>query len=417
MREATMAAKSEKISFKGAAGEMLAARLDQPDGPPRAYALWAHCFSCTKDIYAASRVAAGLTARGIAVLRFDFTGLGASEGDFANTNFSSNVGDLVAAADHMRRHLQAPKLLIGHSLGGAAVLVAAAKVPETVAVITIGAPADPAHVAKHFQKERAEIIAKGEAEVLLVGRPFRIKKQFLDDIENTKLEKAIAGMKKALLVFHSPIDDIVGIDNAGRIFEAAKHPKSFVSLDNADHLLSRKADAVYVADVIAAWAARYLGTEEVVAATEKTLTAAPGTVVVAETGKGKFANAVSVGGRHALLADEPTESGGTDIGPSPYDYVLAGLGACKAMTMRLYAERKGIAMKRARVTLKHDKIHAEDCAECETKEGTIDAIDVEIVIEGDMDEATRKRIAEIAERCPVHRTLTSEIRIESRLKA
>ena len=410
-----MAGRSEKITFKGAGGEMLAARLDLPDGPPKAYALWAHCFSCTKDIYAASRVAGGLTASGIAVFRFDFTGLGASEGDFANTNFSSNVGDLVAAADYMRQNLAAPKMLIGHSLGGAAVLVAAGRVSESVAVITIGAPADPAHVAKHFQKERAEIVAKGEAEVLLVGRPFRIKKQFLDDIENVKLEKAIGGMKKALLVFHSPIDAIVGIDNAGRIFQAARHPKSFVSLDNADHLLSRKADAVYVADVIAAWAARYLGAGEAVA-TANAVKAAPGTVVVAETGKGKFANAVSVGGRHSLLADEPAEHGGTDTGPSPYDYLLAGLGACKSMTMRLYADRKGIPMTRARVTLKHDKIHAEDCADCETKDGDIDRIAVEISIEGDMDEATRARIAEIAERCPVHRTLTHEIKIESSLK-
>ncbi|MGH6662241.1 MAG: bifunctional alpha/beta hydrolase/OsmC family protein [Rhodospirillales bacterium] len=413
-----MAGQSEKITFKGAGGDALAARLDLPEGEPTAYALWAHCFSCTKDIFAASRVAQGLTDRGIAVFRFDFTGLGASEGDFANTNFSSNVGDLVAAADYMRNNLAAPKLLIGHSLGGAAVLVAASKVKEAVAVITIGAPADPAHVAKHFQKERAEIVAKGEAEVLLVGRPFRIKKQFLDDIENTKLEQAIGGMRKALLVFHSPIDAIVSIDNAGRIFQAAKHPKSFVSLDDADHLLSRKADAIYVADVIAAWAARYLGTAGV--ATEKVAalpSAVPGTVVVAETGTGKFANAVSVGGRHALLADEPVEQGGTDTGPSPYDYVLAGLGACKAMTMRLYAERKGIPMTRARVTLRHDKIHAEDCADCETKQGMIDRIDVEISIDGVIDEATRKRIAEIAECCPVHRTLTNEIKIESRLKA
>jgi len=414
-----MAAKSEKITFPGATGEILAARLDLPEGRPRAYALWAHCFSCTKDIYAASRVSSGLTARGIAVFRFDFTGLGASEGDFANTNFSSNVGDLVAAADYMRQSLEAPKILIGHSLGGAAVLVAAAKVPEAVAVITIGAPADPAHVAEHFQEARAEIVAKGEAEVLLVGRPFRIKKQFLDDIEKVKLDKAIAGMKKALLVFHSPIDNIVGIDNAARIFMAAKHPKSFISLDNADHLLSRRADAIYVADLIAAWAARYLGaerTDERTAPAEK-LAAAPGTVVVAETGKGKFANAISVGGRHALLADEPVDAGGSDTGPSPYDYLLAALGACKAMTMRLYADRKGFPMTRARIILSHDKVHAEDCADCETKEGDIDRIAVEIAVEGDMDEATRKRIAEIAEKCPVHRTLTHEIKIESRLKA
>lgn len=410
-----MAPKSQKITFAGADGDPLAARLDLPDGKPQAYALWAHCFSCTKDIFAASRVAEGLTAHGIAVLRFDFTGLGASEGDFANTNFSSNVGDLVAAADHLRDNFEAPKMLIGHSLGGAAVLAGAGRVPEAEAVCTIGAPADPAHVAHLFQESRAEIEEKGEAEVLLVGRPFRIKKQFLEDIESQKLEQDIASMKKALLVFHSPVDAIVGVDNAANIFQAAKHPKSFVSLDDADHLLSRKEDAAYVADVIAAWAARYICSGEA-AETAAAVTAQPGTVVVAETGQGKFANSVSVGGRHSLLADEPADYGGTDTGPTPYDLVLAGLGACKTMTMRMYAERKGFPLDRARVTLKHDKIHAEDCAECETKDGRIDRIEVEIEVIGDMDADTRQKIADIAEKCPVHRTLQSEVVIESRHK-
>lgn len=411
-----MTAKSEKITFAGAGGDTLAARLDLPEGTPQAYALWAHCFSCTKDIFAASRVAQGLTAHGIAVLRFDFTGLGASEGDFANTNFSSNVGDLVAAADHLRDNYQAPKMLIGHSLGGAAVLAAAAKVPEAEAVCTIGAPADPAHVAHHFLAQRAEIEAKGEAEVLLVGRPFRVQKQFLEDIESQKLERDIAAMKKALLVFHSPIDAIVGIDNAARIFQAAKHPKSFVSLDDADHLLSRKEDAAYVADIIAAWATRFIGSGPTAKSAAPAVTAQPGTVVVAETGQGIFANAVSIGGRHTLLADEPADYGGTDTGPSPYDLLLAGLGACKAMTMRMYAERKGFPLERAVVTLKQDKIHAKDCADCETENGRLDRITAEIEVIGDMDAETRQKITDIAERCPVHRTLQSEVVIESRHK-
>ncbi len=411
-----MAPKSEKITFAGADGNQLAAKLDLPDGKPQAYALWAHCFSCTKDIFAASRVADGLTAHGIAVLRFDFTGLGASEGDFANTNFSSNVGDLVAAADHLRENFEAPKMLIGHSLGGAAVLAGAGRVPEAEAVCTIGAPADPAHVAHLFQDSRPEIEEKGEAEVLLAGRPFRIKKQFLEDIESQKLERDIGAMKKALLVFHSPVDATVGIDNAAHIFQAAKHPKSFVSLDNADHLLSRKEDAAYVADVIAAWAARYICSGAAAETTTSAVTAQPGTVVVAETGQGKFANAISVGGRHSLLADEPADHGGTDTGPTPYDLVLAGLGACKTMTMRLYAERKGFPLDRARVTLKHDKIHAEDCAACETEDGRIDRIEAEIEVIGDMDTETRRKIADIAEKCPVHRTLQSEVVIETRHK-
>ena len=407
-----MADQSEKITFPGALGENLAARLDLPVGEPRAYALFAHCFTCTKDIFAASRIAKGLTEHGVAVLRFDFTGLGASEGEFANTNFSSNVGDLVAAANYMRENLAAPAILIGHSLGGAAVLAAAGKVAEAKAVCTIGAPADPAHVAHHFQEARPEIEAAGEAEVLLVGRPFRIKKQFLDDIESNKLEAAIAGMKKALMVFHSPVDQTVGIENAQAIYIAAKHPKSFVSLDDADHLLSRKVDAEYVADVIAAWATRYLGA---VKAEAKTPTAVEGTVVVEETGEGRFTNLVAVGGRHLLRADEPPSVGGTDTGPTPYDFLLAGLGACKTMTMRMYAERKGFALDRARVTLSHDRIHAEDCADCETSTGSVSRIRAQISLDGDLDVETRQRIFEIAEKCPVHKTLTGEIKIEADL--
>ncbi len=409
-----MASRSEKIFFASADGHELAGRLDLPDGKPEAFALWAHCFSCTKDVFAASRVAKGLTTKGIAVLRFDFTGLGASEGDFANTNFTSNGDDLVAAADYLRENYEAPKILIGHSLGGSAVLAIAARVPEAVAVCTIGAPADPAHVAHHFEDARSEIEEKGEAEVFLVGRPFRIKKQFLEDIESQKLEQDIAGMRKALLIFHSPIDDVVSIDNAANIFQAAKHPKSFVSLDMADHMLSRKEDAAYVAEVIAAWAARYVDSGADAGVTVSGPVAEPGTVMVAETGQGKFANQVSIGGRHAFLADEPLDYGGNDTGPTPYDLLLASLGACKTMTMRMYAERKGFAMDQARVTLRHKKIHADDCEACENNEGYIDHIEAEIEVIGEMDEETRQKIIKIAEKCPVHRTLNSEVVIESR---
>jgi putative redox protein len=373
-----------------------------------------HCFSCTKDIFAASRVAEGLTQHGIAVFRFDFTGLGASDGDFANTNFSSNIADLIAATDYLREHLEAPKFLIGHSLGGAAVLAAAVQVPEALAVCTIGAPADPAHVAEHFVDQRDEIEALGEAEVLLAGRPFRIRKQFLDDIESHTLEKHIGSMNKALLIFHSPVDNTVGVDNAARIFKAAKHPKSFVSLEDADHLLSRRRDAAYVANVIVAWADRYLGAGE--AAQPVDAPSEPGTVVVRETGTGKFTSSVSINARHTLIADEPVSFGGDDRGPTPYDLLLSALGACKTMTMRIYAERKGIALDRAAVTLRHEKIHAEDCSECETESGMIDRIRTEIELFGDMDDETRRKVAAIAERCPVHRSLTSEVKIESILR-
>jgi len=412
-----MTSDSQKVSFTGSQGETLAARLDLPPTPPRAYVLWAHCFTCTKDIFAASQVAKRLTENGFAVLRFDFTGIGASEGEFANTNFTSNVDDLVAAADWLRAEHMPPALLIGHSLGGAAVLAAAERIPDAVGVCTIGAPADPAHVSHLFTDAIPDIEKAGEAEVLLAGRPFKIRKQFLDDLGNQSLETRLGKLGKALLVMHAPTDATVGIDNAAAIFTAAKHPKSFVSLDNADHLLSRKTDAIYAADMIAAWASRFLDRRERDRAGFDPLRAAEGEVTVAETGTGRFSQWVSVGGRHVLKADEPPGLGGADEGPTPYDYLLASLGACKSMTVRMYANRKGIPLDRVAVSLRHDKIHAEDCEDCETAEGKIDQIEVDIEITGDLDADTRQRLFEIADKCPVHRTLHGEIKIRSTLKS
>ena len=407
--------RSEKITFTGSQGDVLAARLDLPEGAPKAYALFAHCFTCNKDIFAASRIAEALTNHGMAVLRFDFTGLGASEGEFANTNFSSNVGDLIAATEYLRAEFEAPKMLIGHSLGGAAVLAAAIQVPEALAVCTIGAPSDPAHVAHHFAEARPEIEARGEAVVQLVGRPFTIQKQFLEDIETQKLDKAVGDMRKALLIFHSPIDATVGVENAAHIFQMAKHPKSFVSLDDADHILSRKPDAIYVASVIAAWAERYIG-EADTKAKSPLPDAELGTVVVQEAGEGKFAQDINIGGKFPLRADEPDDHGGTDTGGTPYDLLLAGLGACKFMTMRMYAERKKFPLERAKVTLKHDKIHAVDCDACETTDGKVDQIEVNIELTGDLTDEQRQKIYEISYKCPVHRTLESEVSIASSLK-
>ncbi|MDH3232541.1 MAG: bifunctional alpha/beta hydrolase/OsmC family protein [Alphaproteobacteria bacterium] len=406
---------SDKITFTGALGEPLAARLDALPGDIRAYALFAHCFTCSKDIFAAARIASALAERGIAVLRFDFTGLGASGGDFANTNFSSNVGDLIAAAGWLRENRQAPSLLIGHSLGGAAVLAAAPQIEEAKAVATIGAPADPEHVAHNFAPARAEIEAAGEAEVTLAGRQFRIKKQFLEDIASTKLEAAIGSMRKALLVFHGPRDEIVGIDNASKIFLAAKHPKSFISLDDGDHLLTRRADAVYVAEVLAAWASRYLG-EADEAEIPSAAPAEHGLVVVEETRQGKFTNKVSAGS-HVVVMDEPTSVGGLDSGMNPYDLLLAALGGCTSMTLRMYAERKKLPLDKVAVRLTHQKIHASDCAECESTEGKVDLIDRELEITGDLDADQRQRLLEIADMCPVHRTLESENRIVTKLRA
>ncbi|HXF65843.1 MAG TPA: alpha/beta fold hydrolase [Burkholderiales bacterium] len=400
------------IRFPGALGAPLAARLDLPASPPAAFALFAHCFTCSKDTLAASRISAALTERGIAVLRFDFTGLGGSGGDFANTNFSSNVADLVAAAHWLRAHHQAPRILVGHSLGGTAVLAAAGEIPEAAAVATIGAPYEPVHVRRLLAPALAQIETEGDAEVRLAGRSFRISQRFLEDLERHGMKERIAGLRKALLLFHSPRDTTVEIENAARIFLAAKHPKSFVSLDDADHLLTRREDAQYVAAVLAAWASRYLGEDRRSAA--QAPAAEHGSVTVAETRESRFAQDIAIG-RHRLRADEPVALGGADTGPSPYDLLLAALGACTSMTLRLYADQKQWPLERVTVRLRHRKAHAEDCAECETREGKIDRIEREIEIAGALDEAQRQRLLEIANKCPVHRTLRSEVWIPTRL--
>jgi uncharacterized OsmC-like protein/alpha/beta superfamily hydrolase len=400
---------TERFDFRNAQGQTLAALLDRPDGPARAVALFAHCFTCGKHNRAARHIAEGLKLHGIAVLRFDFTGLGASEGEFANTAFSSNVEDLVAAANHLRTTFSAPALLIGHSLGGAAVLVAAHRIPEAKAVVTIAAPFDPAHVVGLFGEKIIEIAGDEEVEVRLAGRPFRVRKSFLDDVNSQNLAAHVGGLHRALLVFHSPTDDIVGIDNASHIFITAKHPKSFISLAGADHLISKARDAAYIATVISPWAGRYLG----MAADMEPLEEIPdNTVVVRETRRGKFQQDITVG-NHRLLADEPVKDGGLDSGPGPYDLLLAALGACTSMTVRLYADLKRIPLTRTQVRLHHGKIYAVDCAECETKEGKIDRIDRMITFEGELSAEQRARLLEIADKCPVHRSLQSEIDIRT----
>ena len=391
---------SIKIEFPGHSGQKLAARLDMPTRP-RAFALFAHCFTCGKDIFAAARIAERLTAQGIAVLRFDFTGLGSSEGEFANTNFSSNVQDLLAAVAFLRKTYRAPSLLIGHSLGGAAVLAAAPHVPEAMGVATLAAPSSADHVTHLFTDSLAEIEKTGKAEVTLAGRPFTIERQFLDDLASQDFLTGLAHMKKALLVCHAPLDDTVGIENANTIFAAAHHPKSFVSLDTADHLLRKRVDALYAADIIAAWASRFLPEIE---HSDTPLEA--GLVTVGETRTGRYANEVRAG-RHHLPTSEPVESGGDDSGPGPFDYLLASLGACTSITLRMYAERKEIPVERIEVALRMRKIE-ENGAE-------VTEMAREISLEGTLSQEDRDRLLAIAERCPVHRTLTHEIRIRSSL--
>jgi len=404
-----MAPNSRPVSFPGAFGATLAARLDAPAGAPLAYAVFAHCFTCSKETKAAATISAALAERGFAVLRFDFTGLGGSEGDFANTNFSSNIDDLVAAADFLRREHRAPALLVGHSLGGTAVLAAASRIPETLAVATIGSPLEPDHVLGLLKDSVGKIEAEGDAQVDIAGRGFRIKKQFLDDIRSQKIGGALAHLGKALMVMHSPRDTIVNIDNASKIFLAARHPKSFVSLDPADHLMSNRADAIYAGQLLADWALRYVPAPQ-----PEAPSAQPGKVLVRETREGKYSNQVFVG-PHVIRADEPVAAGGLDTGPGPYDLLCASLGACTSMTLRTYADSKGIPLERVSVELEHGKIYAADCAECETREGKIDRIERLITLEGKLDPQQRQRLLEIADKCPVHRTLHSEVVISSRL--
>jgi len=390
---------TERITFKGHNGDELAARLDLPDGPLLATALFAHCFTCSKDIPAAKRIASRLASMGIAVLRFDFTGLGHSEGEFENTNFSTNVDDLLAACAYLDSRRMQPSLMIGHSLGGAAVLKAAAGRNGIKAVVTLGAPADPAHVAHIFGNQIKAIEQNGVADVVLQGRPFRIRQEFLDDIAAEKLENSVANLKAALLVMHAPADQIVGIENASTLFMAAKHPKSYVTLDDADHLISRPEDAEYAAEVIAAWSARYLELRP----PAPPIGAPEGVVLVTEADPNGFLQDINSGAFHHALADEPLAYGGTNKGMSPYGFLSAGLGACTSMTIRMYARRKGWKLDNVRVEIPPNKVHAQDA---ENRAGAnADEFKRTIHLDGDLDATQRARLVEIADKCPVHKTL------------
>jgi putative redox protein len=400
---------TERFTFPGHGGHELAARLDRPEGPHLATALFAHCFTCGKDIHAARRIAQRLAAAGIAVLRFDFTGLGHSQGEFANTTFSSNVEDLVAAAAALEARGLAPALLVGHSLGGAAVLKAAGRIPSAKAVVTIGAPFDPGHVTHNFAGALDRIAQDGQAEVDLGGRRVTIGHRFVAEIAAENLGPAIAGLRRALLVLHAPRDAVVGIENAASIFMAAKHPKSFVTLAEADHLVSDPVEADYAAGVIAAWAARYLDLRPPAPPPG----APEGVIRVSEADGEGFLQDITSGQHHHVQADEPAAYGGTDRGMSPYGFLSAGLGACTSMTIRMYARRKGWPLAHVRVDVTHDKVHAQDAASA--GEDRIDRFTREIRLEGPLDAEQRARLREIADRCPVHRTLERRAEIETRL--
>jgi len=395
----------QKIEFPGSCGTALAGLLETPDAPPLATALIAHCFTCGKDIAAASRIARSLVKSGYAVMRFDFTGLGNSDGDFANTNFSSNVQDLIAAADYLREQNLAPSILIGHSLGGTAVLNAAAAIPESRGIVTIGSPADAQHVSHQFACDIDTINEQGEAQVNLAGRKFTIKKQFLDDINNTSVE-GIARMKKALLVLHSPVDETVSVKEAERIYKAAHHPKSFISLDNANHLLTRAQDAEYVASVISSWSSRFIDSED-----KQRPTVANGEISVIERNH-KFTLDVFSDSHH-WRADEPVKSGGSNTGPDPYEHLLAAVGSCTAMTVRMYASRKKWPLEDVQITLRHGREHLTDCENCDQTPTKLDIIERDITFIGDLSDNQRARLLDIADKCPVHKTLTGEMEIRT----
>lgn len=401
--------------FENSLGESLTGLLEMPSGAIKSYALFAHCFTCSKDNPAAARIAFALADRGIAVLRFDFTGLGTSKGDFSDTNFSSNVQDLLAAAQYLEQHYAAPALLIGHSLGGAAVLAAAQDLSSVKAVITIGAPATASHVKHLFADSYRKLQDQQSVQVELGGRSFNIRRQFIDDLEKYNSVAHIGGLRKALLIFHAPLDDTVSIDEAARIFTAAKHPKSFVSLDHADHMLSNPQDSQYVAEVLSAWASRYLKTNQTSAGQEEVARQAgeQGVVIVRECDK-KFTREILTQ-HHRVISDEPIALGGSDLGLNPYELLLAALGSCTSMTLRMYANHKQIDVQDIQVELQHSRIHAEDCADCEKQTTQIDLLTRNIRLTGNLSDQQRTRLLEIANKCPVHKTLQNKIRINTNL--
>jgi len=399
---------SSRYQFRNTAGQTLSGRLELPVATPRAFVVFAHCFTCTSKVKAATRISRALCDLGMAVLRFDFTGLGDSEGDFANTDFSSNVADLVAAARSLEQTHDAPQLLIGHSLGGAAVLMAAERLPAVKAVATIGAPSDPAHVTHLLSQHLDRIEEHGEATIQLGGRPFTIKRQFIEDLQSQSLAQRVGQLGRPLLIFHAPGDQIVGIDNAREIFEAARHPKSFVSLDDADHLVTRGDDARFIADTLAGWARRYIEP------TEQEQAPPEGTVVVSE-GQAPYAQAIRAG-EHVWTSDEPESIGGGDRGPTPYGLLLSALGSCTAITLRMYADRKQWPLEHVEVTLRHQRVHADDCDGCADRNSKIEQIQRQVRLAGQLDDDQRQRLLEIADKCPVHRTLTGDTRVATSLR-
>jgi len=401
---------SLKLSFTNDRGQRLTANLDLP-AAPRSYALFAHCFTCSRNLRAIVHISRALARSGIAVLRFDFTGLGESEGDFSATHFSSNVADVLAAARFLEQNYAAPSLLIGHSLGGTAVLAAAVQIPASKAVVTLASPYEPAHLFHHFAAARHELEQHGEAEISVAGKSYRLGRGWLDDIAEVRMEETIRNLQRALLILHAPGDAVVDVENASRIYRAARHPKSFVSLDEADHLLSADGDADYVGGLIVAWVKKYLHETAPQAATASL----PEREVAVHIGRDHYYTDIVAAG-HALSADEPRLVGGGDQAPSPYALLMSALGACTAITLRMYADRKQWPLDAVEVRLRHAKIHAGEGGASGKGTGELDRFDIVIGLRGALDAEQRRRLVEIADKCPVHKTLLKEVMINTRLE-
>jgi len=399
---------SKKVEFVNNNGYKLSARMELPlTARPDAYAVFAHVFTGSKSLSATRHISRALTLNGIAVLRFDFTGLGDSEGDFSDTNFTSNVEDLLAACRYLRDNYEEPSIMIGHSLGGAASVFAASKVDSIKAVATVGAPSEPEHVTHLLTSKLEDIERTGMAEVNIGGQVFTIKKHFLDDLRSKNMYKIVKNLKKALLVLHSPQDSVVEIENAAKIYHAAMHPKSFVTLNQADHMLTNKNDAFYVGNMIATWAKRYVDLPTV----EKLVTHKQ---VVAQLGQSGYTTDI-MAGKHGMIADESEELGGADFGPSPYEMLNGALGACTAMTLQMYARRKKWDLKEVKVHLSFTRSYKDDCEHCDVNDRRLEVFDREIEISGNLDETQVSRLLEIANKCPVHRTLEASAEVRTKL--
>ncbi len=396
-------ASTKKVRFQSANGNELVGYIQVPvNQHPEHFAVLAHCFSCTKNLGALREIGRALTQEGFGILRFDMTGLGESEGDFGQTGFVSNITDIVSAYHFLEAEYQAPDLLVGHSFGGTAALCAATMMPSTEAVVTIGSPSDPRNVLKRFGESLEEIQVKGSATVKLEGRPFNISQKFVQSLLSDDLEEEVATLNKAILVIHSPQDNVVTVDNAKRIYDFAKHPKSFVSLDGADHMLTNKRDSNYVGKLIASWAKRYLPQRLDYDDLKRSQA-----ITVRLDDDEKFTTEI-MARHHSLLADEPEKVGGNDFGPAPYELVTAGLGACTAMTLQMYARRKNWPLDRVEVELDHSK-------EVDEAGESVDIFTRKIRIKGALDEIQRARFLEIANKCPVHRTLEKGSKVVTEL--